>query len=228
MASNITRDVLRSNVRNKGEFDSTTYFPDAMLNTWINDSIAALYDELVKADPERFTSTSDINVLSGTKQYALPADFYKLLDVELKDTSSETGYRPMARINRREINRYGADAGNKYDTKYIWTNTKIELVPQPGWTETGGVRIVYIPTAPSLSDDVTAWDTVNLWSEWVVDDVCEKCAVREESMTQARYFAQQRDRTWQRITQSAEGDNAGPKTITNVNRYARLRRWYPT
>lgn len=228
MASNITREVLRDTIRDRGEFDSDDYFPSSLLNTWINDSIAALYDELVKADPARFLTQASVSIVSGTEEYALAADFYKLVGCDLLDSSAETGYRPMERFNWNERHRYGGDAGNKYDAKYEWRNSKLWIHPPPEWSLANGVRVNYIPTAPSLSADEGTWDTVNLWSEWVVLDVCEKCAVREDSLTQAKYFGQQRDRVWRRITESAEGDNAGPKTVVNVRRYRHRKQWYPT
>lgn len=232
MASNVTLVVIRDKIRDRGEFDSTDYFPSSQLNEWINDSIAAFYDELVKADPARYLEQGNITVVSGTEDYALPSDFYKLVGVDLLDSNSASGYRQMDRFMWNERHLYHGDKGNKYDAMYEIRNSRLYIHPSPTWALTDGIRVNYIPTAPSLSSDSDTWDTINLWVEWVILDVCEKCAIKEDSSTQAKYFRSQRDTVLGRILSSAEADNAKPRRVTNVRRqfrrYRRRSRWFPS
>ncbi len=216
MAANKSLSTLRTAVRNRGDFQ-TPYFTDAEVNSYINDSIASLWELIIKADSTRYVEQSNISVVSGTRSYNLPSDYYLLKGVELTDSSAPSGYRSLPPFNWNERNS-GIKSNNKWDAQYEVRGSKIRFHPTPNWTET--VQIHYIPTATSLDSDAATFDSINSWTEWVVLDTCVKCGNKEESNTRA--WEERKLQVEIRILTSGPQDRANPKTVTNIYR-TRLR-----
>lgn len=212
MADNVTLLSLRTEIRNRGEIRSA-YIPDAELNAYINDSLAALYDLIITHDPTYFLKYSDISVVSGTKSYDLPSDYYKIIGAAVRDTSKADGYTVLERYNFDERYDY-VHITYKYQTRYEVRADKIYFHPLPGWTDT--VRLEYIPTPTLLSSDSDSWDAINRWTEWVVCDCLIKAASKEE--TDPSVWISQRDRTEARITNNVQQDRSKPRTVTDVYR----------
>lgn len=221
MASNVTRLDLRTLIRGRGDFRSD-FVSDTEINSYINDSLAALYDLLITHEPSRFRSTADFTISSGIDEYTITSqasDFYRAIGVDVAESSSQTGYWPLYRFEWEERNDYTFIA-EKEDTRYEIRGGLIRLHPVPTWS--GSIRLHYIPTAPSLSDDITTWDSVNKWTEWVVLDCLIKCATKEESDPSA--WMAERARVEQRIVANAEVDHGQPRTVIDIYRGRRSRR----
>jgi hypothetical protein len=212
MAANKTRSALRTEIRNRGDFQ-TPYFTDSELNSYINDSIASLWDLIISTDPTRYVEQADISVVSGTRAYNLPADYYLLQGVELTDSSAPSGYRTMPHFNWHERND-GILSNVKWDARYEVRGSKIRFHPTPNWTET--VQIHYIPTATSLDSDGATFDSINTWTEWVVLDVCIKCANKEEVSPVA--WESRKSQVESRILMAGPQDRGNPVTVTNIYR----------
>lgn len=210
MAKTKTLLVLRTEIRNRGDFQDP-YFTDAEVNAYINDSIAALWDIIIAADPTRYVEQDNISVVSGTRSYNLPSDFYLLQGVELTDSAAPSGYRTIHKYNWNERND-GILSSVKWDARYEVRGSKIRFHPTPTWTDT--VQIHYIPTATVLTDNDDTFDSINSWSEWVILDACVKCADKEE--TESKSWKEQREKTEARILFASPQDRGGVVTVTNV------------
>ena len=192
MAMTITLANLLTKVRNRVEIYAD-YVPDAELTTMVNDSVAELYRQIVRVNPEWYMSTtaSSINVVSGTSQYSLPSDFFMALGVDVKDTNSNwLNLRPFTWGERNMLQDTQVD---RIWTRYRIVGEKLILVPTPSWTATAGIRLWYVPTPPVLSGSVSL-DTFAGFDEWVVNDVGVKFCAKEES--DPTIFAAERDRAW--------------------------------
>jgi hypothetical protein len=222
VATSVTLLQIIDKVRARGEFEDPRP-TKANLIVWINDSIAAFRGRVIAADSSRYLTQSNIPVVSGTESYALPADFYDLVGVDLTDSSSNTGFVPMGRFDWHGRNMSDVSRSEKRDAEYEIRNGKIWFHPPPLWTET--VRINYTPNLTALAADGDSWDSVNRWDEWVVADVCVKCAVAEAQDETG--FEKARDFVEADIfPQKARADNYQPKTVVNVEpRYSQRRRW---
>jgi len=228
VASNVTLLTLRTAVRTRGEF-LDPFVTDTELTGYVNDSIAELYDELLKLDPSRYRSvSSNIPVVSGTGSYLVStyaATFYQLLGVEVADSRSATGWSNLSRYNFEERNDYELRT-EKVDARYEVRGGYLYLLPEPTWS--ANVRLIFIPVPVALSANGDTWDSVNKWTEWVVLDCLVKCAHKEGSIHSADRWEKKRDRKLGSIMGLAEVDQGQPKVRTDVyrgGRFRRCRRW---
>jgi len=217
MVKHITRADLRTAIRNRGEFRSA-YITDTELNTYINVSLAHLYDIIISADPTYYLQYDKIPIASGTREYDLPDDFYKCVGVAIKATDLPDGYAVLSRYNFEE--RYDSiTADVATDWRYEIRGNSIFLHPTPDSTEE--LRLEYIPVPTNLAADDDVWDSVNLWTEWVVLDVLIVCAAKEE--TDATAWVQQREKVEARIKGIATRDLSEVKTSATVSTLKDLR-----
>lgn len=218
MVKHVTREDLRYLIRQRGEFRSA-YISDTELNEYINVSLAHLYDITIDADPTYFLEYYDIQLLDGYRSYDLPEDFYKLLGVAIADVTALDGYRVLERFNFEE--RYDETTlTDDRDFRYEIRAQKIYIHPEP--SETKSIRLEYIPVCPSLADDVSNWDSVNFWTEWVTLDVLIACAAKEE--TDPTIWIQQREKVEARIKGIGKRDLSTQKTSATVSTLRDLRR----
>lgn len=189
------------------------------LTEFINSSIAALRDILIIQDPTYFISRSDISVVSGTRSYDLPSDFYKLIGVAVSDTSNPDGYAVLDRFDWDERYDYTL-ATQQWDTKYEVRGTQIHFHPLPTWTDT--VRIEYIPTFTALTAPTDTFAIGSgYWLEWVILDACVKCCAA--TGMDPSVFLAQLQKVEKNITDNSERDVGKPRTVTDVRRRRKYR-----
>jgi hypothetical protein len=210
MARNITLSALRSRIRERGEIDNN-YISDAVLNDWINESLADLYDQIVATSSDYFLDSSNINVVSGTDAYALPATFYKALGVDVNEGGQ---WFSMRRFNWGERNTFNVVSGqNQRTSGYRIMGGNLRIIPSPSWSST--VRLWFIPAPPKLVLDADTWDGIAGWEEFAVLDVLIKFYGKEES--DPSVFIAQRDNCLKRIVSLAtDRDEGEPKRVRDV------------
>jgi len=182
----VTLATLLADVRALYEIRSIS-LDDTLLTRWINQSYSKLYDLIISVAPEHFRSSDTINLVSGTYTYALSseiADFYKGMGA---DVLLESGYyNPMGTFPWEERHIYAGNVTtSRADLLYCYMGDKMHLIPVPGWTNTAGIQVWYIPTPTVLvgGGSPNTIDTFNSWDEYIVADVCRKCAIKEEAPT---------------------------------------------
>lgn len=213
MASNKTLLALRTEIRNRGDFQAP-YFSDSELTGYINDSYSALYDYLADADPERFSSEDTISVVSGTAAYNLPSDFLYLNGVEIVDSTTGTGRRRVERYQYKNRNLLGRSS-SKNVVRYRLDHGQIRLEPTPTYSTTLYLDYIAVPTA--LSSDGDTVDSINSWTEWVILDCLIKCANKEGSETQQ--WERRQANVHARILMNAERDQGEVKTMVDTRGY---------
>ena len=103
----ITLANLRTEVRRRADMETSQFVKDAELNSYINQSIAELYDLLVqKFGNEYFFSTNTFNLVNGQAAYNLPTDFLKLLAVDIQLANGE--FNTIKRFELNERDRYNS------------------------------------------------------------------------------------------------------------------------
>lgn len=173
---------LRTQIRQRADIERSQHITDAEINGYINASIRELRDLLIqKFGEDYFVSNSTITTTSGDDTYDLPADFFKLLGVDLQVASGE--FITLKPFMFSERNRYNTNIlrgvyGSQF-TKYRIQGSSIVFRPIPETTNT--IKIFYIPMFTSLSSDSDTWDGFNGWEEYVVIDGTIKCKAKEES-----------------------------------------------
>lgn len=192
--------LRRAGIKETGTADLTA----AILNEFVNEAIAELWDLLKRKADDRLVTSTTLSVTAGVATVALPATFYVLRKLEIVDGSAPSGYRQLRSVALDAKHRYSTITGKDY--RY-WQNAyNIELVPAPTTAET--LRLYYIPVAPVLVDDNDAMDGYNGYEELVIQLAYRRVLVRQElSPTPAN---EEIDRLQGRIKEASDGRDAEP------------------
>ena len=208
-----TRADVRTRVRNRlSAFDLWT---DAELNAEIQASVAHFHDLVLTIDRSAALSVNDLAVTAGTPDYDLLAwqpTFYELVAIDVLDATQPSGLSPVERYNYDERHRYQAYGQQLRDVRYEVRGGKLRLYPTP--TQSGTLRIGWIPTATVLAADGTTFLAYNFMEEWVVADVMQKAAPKrrdDPTPYQARKAEMERI-----MRQNVPADHARPRTIVDV------------
>ena len=190
MARTVTREELRDRVRQRADVVSDNHCTDAEINDLLNEGISEHWDLLVScAPPDYYASSSSISVSAGTEAYSLPADFYRLRAVQVREGSDE--YRPIGPLQDADIQRY--------------------RIPNASAT----VRVRYITTATKLDDDNDTFDGVNGWEELVV--LYAAIDILSKRGQDPSFLIAKRDRFVERIKLNVMRDAGEPPRIRRAS-----------
>ena len=204
MANTRTLAQLRTSVQARGSYENSTDITTALLNDFINEAIAEVYDIIVGKWVDYYTVLSaNIAVTAGTASYAVPTDFYKLRKVEMLYSGTE--YRRLFPHDLDVAHRYTTPVRQKA-YRYRLQAGNIVLVPVPASTET--MRIYYIPFATRLSADGDTFDGINNYEELVIQLALKRCKMREELPTDD--IEREVARLTMRIEKASDGRDAEP------------------
>lgn len=209
---------LRTEVRRRADIETSQFIKDAELNSYLNSSIAELYDLLVqKFGNDYFFNSYSFSLVPGTESYNLPADFFKLLAVDIQLANGE--YNTIKRFELNERNKYNSTIlrgvyGSSW-LRYRVAGSKLYFAPIPQSSET--IRIYYIPLPTTLASDSDVFNGYNGWEEYVIVDAAIKCLNKEESDASAWVRAKQN--LVVRIEEAAGNRDAGfSPRITDTRR----------
>jgi len=207
---NWTLSQLKQRVRERSDNESGGNISDTELTTYINHSIAALYDVLIQNfEAPYFLKETTINLVKGTETYALPADFYKIYAVDYK--SGNNKYVTMQEFQLYERNFQFATNPffiTEQPLRYkLWDDSNIRISPADRISSGFTVRVFYIPVAPALSLDADTMKGFNGYEEFVVIDSAIKILTKQGLETNVLY-AQKRD-IERRIVEAAANRDIG-------------------
>jgi hypothetical protein len=170
---------LRTRARDRANHENSTFITDSIYNTYINYSISDLRDIMAsKVGEDYFATSFSTTITAGQDTVPLPADFYKLLWVEVqRDTNRWT-----------KIRRFEVSEQNYYVTAlaYPLTGLTYRLRANTLWLSPPGasagltIRLWYVPVQPPLTLDTDTMDGLNGWDEYVVLLTARKALVKEE------------------------------------------------
>lgn len=216
----MTLAEIRTQARQRADMVASQFVTDAELNGWINSSVAELYDLLVqKYGDDYFVELYTFTTAGNVDRYALPADFYKLLGVDLFQTgsSADQGAITLRPFTFAERNRYSTANSQTWlgltNLRYRLSGSTLWLTPTPQGEQT--LRLWYVPRVVPLVNDSDVADGVSGWLEYVVVDVAIKMLQKEES--DVSILLAQKGALIQRIESAAENRDAGnPATVADV------------
>ncbi len=205
-------------------------------NSYINQSMYALYDILITAYEDYFMAPrAQILSVGGTSIYPLPngvvsflnqagssfvaAPFYKLLGVDLGLSNSNQGFVTMDKYNLIDRNAFvyantQSTAYGSFNLRYRVIGTNIEFTPTPSSGQL--IQLLYIPRLPQLLQD-TDITTIGFsgWLEYVIIRAAILALTKEESDISSLVL--QLQDIQKRIEESAVNRDAGqPDTISNT------------
>lgn len=212
MARNATLKEIKDRVYELGEL-RPVYVSEIALREEINQSLADLCAQIVQTDQGYYEKTDVVTVVSGTDSYALPADYFKTLGVDVLQGDGST-YVNLRKYNYADRNMFSTGDGVER-TNYRIRGNFLSLIPTPSWD--GTVRHLYAPTAPKLVGDGDTFDGIAGMEDFVVYDcLCKFIGGKEES--DASVWMDLRERARQRVLSALKHrDRAEPDRIRDVD-----------
>lgn len=207
MARKVTLLYMREQVRLRTDKVGSGAVTDDEINSYLNSSISELYDLLVSAyGNDYFFKEFTIQTISGKKDYPLPADFYKLLGVDLLVSQNHT-----VRLKRRDFSdRISGNLGI-HENSYRISGDNIIFSCEPSLSTS--VIVSYIPISKILQLDQDEFDGINGWEEFAIIDTAIKVLQKEESETAE--FRLQKANIIQRISAMSENRDAGEPFVVS-------------
>ena len=214
---------VEARIRELGELREVYVSPAAMLFE-INASYAELHDKLAAANNDLFESIRLYDVVSGTDEYLLPLDFYKCTGVDTKrNDGTWCTLESYERPERNFDNTY--KSLSREWSRYRCRGNKLILVPAPTWSQTEGMKLLYIPSAKRMTVTTDTLDGINGWEDWIVYDCLIKFIGGKED-GDARVWQASLERLNARIVTMAKSrDRAEPGRIRDVEEEAAERIW---
>lgn len=209
----LTLAEIRTQARQRSDMEFSQFITDEELTSYVNASIAELYDILVSRFEDYYILDTTETVASGADTIPLPTGFYKLkgLDFDIGGGKYET-VRPFQFVERNET--FDPGFGTYPRMRYRVLGTYIKLTP-PEFAP-GNYRVWYIPRFTPLANDTDTFDGINGWTEYVVVDCAIKMLNKEES--DSGPFVQQKQKLLDRIeAMAADRDAGAPQTIVDMS-----------
>jgi hypothetical protein len=197
--------------------------PRADVQRWVNKGLNELYDVLVEArGRDYYRASATIALVSGTVDYSLPADFYKLIGVRRPNGGALVAYDPAQDAELRD----GALILGSSPLYYQLRGTVISFLPTPG---DGEILLDYVPAFVDLADEAATFDGVSGWEDYASLFAARRMAMKDESFELAGTLGGDLAKLAERIGKLAPKRDAGsPRRVKDVRsqtRHAALRRW---
>lgn len=206
---------LRTQIRYRTNQESTTFVTDSELTDYINQSTRELYDLLVAAYEDYFTTATSFTIAGGASTKTLTdivaAGVYKVLGL---DWQYETGlFETLPQWHFGDRNR---------DTRrsYRVIGGAIHILPTT--LAPGTYKLWAIPYFTALSADGDVFDGISGWDEYVIVDASIK--VRDKAEEDPSVLIAQKGELLKRIQAMAQNRAAGEhQSIRDVRYLARTR-----
>lgn len=165
MARSRTLGDMRSDVRLRADMPGNQFVSDTEINEYLNQSLAELYDRLVKARGQEYYATEQTIATTGVEGYALPENHYETLYVELEDGGTRVRLGSYSFHERAAlIGTSAQNPGRPAAFRIIASNITFLPAPTAGYT----IRHWYIPACPRLTNDAATFDGVDGWEEYAI------------------------------------------------------------
>jgi hypothetical protein len=184
MARTVTVLELKTRARQRADaVGDTSWVTDAELLDYLDTGYTRLVNLLLKADIHLFETTSDITTDGTNDAYDLPDDFYKLLGVDYRWSSSPVKYVSVPVVTFGERNRYTSlfvsTLYGAYAAGYRLVSGQVQFYPLP---PSGQVyRLFYIPAAGKFTGlvDGDLVDGISGYDELLVICAAVQMAIKE-------------------------------------------------
>lgn len=142
----VTLTQLRAKARELADMVNSQFITDTAdsLDQWINEGAQKLHDLYVQAYGEDYVEKSaTLTTVAGQTDYTLPADFYKLLGIELPIAGKMRTLVPFKRSERNGLTTEVSLYSSLSLPRYKLSKGVVRLLPAPGSVLVG--KIWYSP-----------------------------------------------------------------------------------
>lgn len=161
MATQPTREELRTACKRKGDRVNASTPSDDEWNEWINESAAELWDEVVTCYEDQYTESTTVSVSSSTSVDG----YFKIRSVEI---NIDGRYMPIELVPLAEWGKYAGVLTSNIARGYTVIGDTLHLLPEG---TTASVRVRYVPEYTTLSaDGDVLFRTPSNWHEYIVID----------------------------------------------------------
>lgn len=220
---------IRTQIRQRLEMENSGFIKDSEFNSYINASMKELYDLMISAyGNDYFASVTPtvITTVAGQQFYDLPADFYKMLGVDLVLGANRIVKLKPFQFNERDkyqMDGYWSAVVGNDGPRYKITANKIQFAPTSSGAYT--IHLWYVPLPPELVNNTDQANTLNGWEEYIILDVCIKAKNKLDLDPSA--FIIQKKEIKERIEKMKEDRDAGMSfRVSDVNPHTTLA-WEP-
>lgn len=230
---------LRTAVRERAAIESDLgFYPNSLLNGWINESWQDLRTELSNAESDLFlvrvTGTTTTGAETGTAYgtIAYPSDAAAIYGLDIEVESDMVPLDPISFAERNDYQlgqgRTGTPVGYRVlnigtESTTTVTAGEIALVPPPA--SAVPYTLHYLPNWTDVTTDSHVFNCPSGVEQWVIWDTCVKAAIRgNDAKNQRAGFEAERSRAMVRIMKGAKRlTRGGPVKRRDV----RAERWRP-
>lgn len=211
MGRKVTLLQLRTQSRQRADQENSGFIKDPELNSYINNSIAELYDLLISAYGEGYFEADPFRIVTqaNVEKYELPDDFYKLLGVDLVLSNSDRLTLRKYEFNKRNYytNATSFSLTADENIKYRLRGSNISFIPAQIGVK--NIDLIYVPNAPLLEVNSDEFDGFNGWEEYVIIDAAIKMRVKEE--TSINELVMQKNSILERINKIRQNRDIGDR-----------------
>lgn len=181
MSLAVTLANMRTEVRRRANIENSGFISDAEINALLNEGLNEVYDLLVAARAQEYRrSTQALTTVAGTSSYALAADFYQLVSVDINYGAGMTGSaRPYAEYER---NMFKWLPGWQINSPVLYRlqGSNINFVPTP--SAAYSINVNYYPAYVTLANDSDTFDGVSGWEAYGIWFAVAACQSKHKTM----------------------------------------------
>lgn len=210
-----TLEEIKLQCRERADMVQNQFISESELTSYVNNSLAELHDLLIAAYCEDYyMNEANYTTIPDQKEYALPADFYKLRGVDVNFSNQWT-----------TVKRFNFNRRNEDQNAYAWNLLGLPLLEyrlvgsnirfNRGPNDTSEFRIFYYPKSVVLVAPTDEFVDINGYLEYVIVDVAIKMLNKEES--DVTVLAGQKAALKQRLEAMANNRDANePESVTDI------------
>src|SRR5688572_26006937 len=149
LMATITLSSLRDIIRFRGNYENSTKFTSARIDSEINAALAELHELMADTYEGYFDTSTTTPTVAAQEHVDLPATFWRLRGVDILISGK---YRELTQIGFGERNHFQTSGRPQaYRTAAGGARGRLILYPTPNAVET--IRINFVPTVTALSAD---------------------------------------------------------------------------
>ena len=199
-------------IRDRTDQVDSQFVTDAELVRYINSSWKQLYNKIVDINPSYYLSTYSVPTVAGTDTYALPADFFKVMGIDINLGANRAYTATPFNFNERNRRNY---VGNiTFDWRYNIQGNNVKFIPEV--SSQANITMWYIPRPNNVTATTDTIDSIQGFYEWIIVDVSIKVLKKEESDVQ-EFVVEKRELENQMVDTLAVRDEGFPGRITDVD-----------
>lgn len=211
---------IRNTAKQYSDLVNSNFITDAEWNGYINLSYFELYDLLIQkyGDDYYVASPYSITTAGTSQRYALPADFYKMLGLDLQVGSSPDSWVTIRPFMFAERNQYALPNMQSFfgytNLKYRINGNFLMLIPIASAGQV--LRLWYCPRLTELTADTSTVDGISGWQDYICVDAAMKAVCKQELDPSALMARKQG--LIARIESAAENRDAGSPQVVSDSR----------